>query len=159
MYFGLKLQQYSPFTVCAEGCETTEEQSDDEVHTSQVPERSEGKTKVIRDSAYRLRYWNRKCPCLFLWLLFVETALTVYGMRRRVRDSRGAKRRWGPHISSTWTKWRWNRYDEVIVLPFTVLKHVRICICSDFFFPEKVATALTIYSMRRRMWISNLKIT
>ena len=50
------LQQCLPFTVCAEGCETTEEQSNDEVRTSQVPERSEGKTKVIRDSAYRLRY-------------------------------------------------------------------------------------------------------
>ena len=44
----MKLQQYLPFTVCAEGCEAAEEQSDDEVHTSQVPERSEGKTKVIR---------------------------------------------------------------------------------------------------------------
>ena len=43
-----KLQQYLPFTVCAEGCETTEEQSDDEVRTSQVPERSEGKTEVMR---------------------------------------------------------------------------------------------------------------
>ena len=50
------LQQLLPFTVCAEGCETAEEQSDDEVRTSQVPERSEGKTRVIRDSAYRLRY-------------------------------------------------------------------------------------------------------
>ena len=44
----MKLQQYLPFTVCAEGCEAAEEQSDGEVHTSQVPERSEGKTKVIR---------------------------------------------------------------------------------------------------------------
>ena len=42
------LQQYLPFTVCVEGCETAEEQSDDEVRTSQVPERSEGKTKVIK---------------------------------------------------------------------------------------------------------------
>ncbi|WP_455153637.1 hypothetical protein [Veillonella parvula] len=42
------LQQYLPFTVCAEGCETAEEQSDDEVRTSQVPERSEGKTKVTK---------------------------------------------------------------------------------------------------------------
>ena len=41
-------QQYLPFTVCAEGCETTEEPSDDEVRTSQVPERREGKTKVIK---------------------------------------------------------------------------------------------------------------
>ena len=43
----LLLQQHLPFTVCAEGCETAEEQSDDEVRTSQVPEQSEGKTKVI----------------------------------------------------------------------------------------------------------------
>ena len=42
------LQQYLPFTVCAEGCEAAEEQSDDEVRTSQVPERSEGKTKVVK---------------------------------------------------------------------------------------------------------------
>ena len=41
------LQQCLPFTVCAEGCETAEERSDDEVRTSQVPERSKGKTKVI----------------------------------------------------------------------------------------------------------------
>ena len=41
------LQQYLPFTVCAEGCETAEKQSDDAVRTSQVPEQSEGKTKVI----------------------------------------------------------------------------------------------------------------
>ena len=56
LYLRFWLQQCLPFTVCAEGCETAEEQSDDEVHTSQVPERSEGKTRVIRDLAYRLRY-------------------------------------------------------------------------------------------------------
>ena len=99
------LQQLLPFTVCAEGCETAEEQSDDEVRTSQVPERSEGKTRVIRDSAYRLRYWNIGCTRLSLAnFAIVATVLTVYGMRRRVRDSRESKRRWGPHISSTWTK-------------------------------------------------------
>ena len=47
------------------------------------------------NSAYRLRYWN-------LWIvrsrdsfkaMLVSTVPTVYGMRRRVRDSRGAKRR------------------------------------------------------------------
>ena len=43
-----QLQQHLPPAVCAEGCETAEEQSDDEVRTSQVPERSEGKTKVIK---------------------------------------------------------------------------------------------------------------
>ena len=39
--------QYLPFTVCAEGCETAEARSDDEVRTSQVPEQREGKMKVI----------------------------------------------------------------------------------------------------------------
>ena len=42
-----RLQEHLPFTVCAEGCEAAEEQSDDKVRTSQVPERSEDKTKVI----------------------------------------------------------------------------------------------------------------
>ena len=46
--YHLQLQQHLPFTVCAEGCEAAEEQSDDEVRTSQVPERSEGKTKLMR---------------------------------------------------------------------------------------------------------------
>ena len=42
------LQQHLPFTVCAEGCEAAEVQSDDEVRTSQVPEQSEGKTKMMK---------------------------------------------------------------------------------------------------------------
>ena len=33
-----KLQQYLPLAVCDEGCETAEEQSDDEVRTSLVPD-------------------------------------------------------------------------------------------------------------------------
>ena len=45
---GTKLQQYLPVTVCAEGGEVAEEQSDDEVRTTQVSERREDKTKVIR---------------------------------------------------------------------------------------------------------------
>ena len=50
------LQQHLPPAVCAEGFETAEEQSDDEVRISQVPERREGKTKAISNSTYRLRY-------------------------------------------------------------------------------------------------------
>ena len=46
----------------------------------------------------------------------VATAPTARGMRRRVRGSRGAKRRWGPHISSPWPKGRENKGDEVTVL-------------------------------------------
>ena len=43
-----QLQQYLPFTVCDEGCEAAEEQRDDEVRTSLVPDRKEGKTEVIK---------------------------------------------------------------------------------------------------------------
>ena len=46
----------------------------------------------------------------------IVTVLTACGMRRRVRGSRGAKRRWGPHISSPWPKGRENKGDEVTVL-------------------------------------------
>ena len=42
------MQQHLPFTVCAAECESAEEQSDDEAHTLQVSERSEGKTKEIK---------------------------------------------------------------------------------------------------------------
>ena len=42
-----QLQQLLPFTVWAEGREAAEERRDDEVRISQVPERSEGKTKVM----------------------------------------------------------------------------------------------------------------
>ena len=45
------LQQHLPFTVCAAECEAAEERSDDEAHTLQVPERSEGKTKVIKQQS------------------------------------------------------------------------------------------------------------
>ena len=55
------LQQYLSFTVCAEGCESAEEQSDDEVRTSQVPERSEGKTKVIRQQHLPLAVCAAEC--------------------------------------------------------------------------------------------------
>ena len=43
-----QLQQHLPLAVCATECEAAEERSDDEARTSQVPERSEGKTKVIK---------------------------------------------------------------------------------------------------------------
>ena len=55
------MQQYLPLTVCAEGCEAAEEQSDDEVRTSQVPERSEGKTKVIRQQHLPLAVCAAEC--------------------------------------------------------------------------------------------------
>ena len=53
------LQQHLPFTVCAAECEAAEEQSDDEVRTSQVPEQSEGKTKVIKQQHLPLAVLKR----------------------------------------------------------------------------------------------------
>ena len=55
------MQQYLSFTVCAEGCETAEEQSDDEAHTLQVPERSEGKTKVIGQQCLSFMVCAEEC--------------------------------------------------------------------------------------------------
>ena len=90
------LQQYLPSRYALEGYEIAEEQSDDEVRTSQgIPERSEGKTKVIG---------QQSLPFTVLKLSAhserstrhdgVTTVLTVYGMRRRVRgQQRGAQRR------------------------------------------------------------------
>ena len=87
----LALQQCLPFTVLKLTSNTT----------------STCTTISSCNSAYRLRYWNTPSgTTISKPLNSVATALTVYGMRRRVRGSREAKRQWGPHISSTWTKWR-----------------------------------------------------
>ena len=63
------LQQHLPPTVCAEGCEIAEEQSDDEVRTSQVPERREGKTKVIKQQYLPLAVLKPQRPTFFISLL------------------------------------------------------------------------------------------
>ena len=88
------MQQHLLLAVCAAECETAEEQSDDEVYTSQVPERREGKTKAIKQQYLPftvLKHPDLECYSEVYYI--VATVLTVYGMRRRVRDSRGAKRR------------------------------------------------------------------
>ena len=87
------LQQSLPFTVCAAECEVAEEQSDDEAHTLQVPEQSEGKTKEIKQQPIPFTVLKHGHLRTLLDKFLVATALTVYGMRRRVRDSRGARRR------------------------------------------------------------------
>ena len=63
------LQQLLPFMVCAEGCETAEEQSDDEVRTSQVPERSEGKMKVIGQQSLPITVLKLTIPLAFCFVL------------------------------------------------------------------------------------------
>ena len=81
----MKLQQHLPFTVCAAECEEAEEQSDDEAHTLQVPKRSGGKTKVIKE--WYLPFTVLKLTNIFrseIILLTVATAPIVYDMRRRV---------------------------------------------------------------------------
>ena len=55
------LQQHLPLAVCAAECETAEEQSDDEVHTSQVPEQSEGKTKMMKQQYLPLAVCAAEC--------------------------------------------------------------------------------------------------
>ena len=90
----MRLQQYLPFTVCAEGCETAEEQSDDEGRTSQVPEQSEGKTKMMKQQPLPFTVLKQAIISFHRFICaIVATALTVYGMRRRVRGSRGVNRR------------------------------------------------------------------
>ena len=113
------LQQYLPLTVCAAECETAEERSNDEAHTSQVPERREGKAKVMRkqyllftvlkrynstigtftrkiqnyNSIYRLRYWN---TCLFNYSTarFVDFSCnTTYRLRYAPQSVRQQRRR------------------------------------------------------------------
>ena len=109
MHQNYGLQQCLPFTVCAEGCGAAEERRDNKVRTSQVPERSEGKTKVIwqwclpftvlklssvqhcywheltsYNSTYRLRYWNIYTYSLWSKIAnTVATAPTVYGIETR----------------------------------------------------------------------------
>ena len=77
-----RLQHYLPFTVCAAECEAVEEQSDDEVRTSQVPERSEGKTKVIKQQylPFTVLKLFRSCYHDAVHVQYVATALTVYGI-------------------------------------------------------------------------------
>ena len=71
---------------------------------------------------------KRSSISLFTWeWLLVATAPTVHGMRRRVRDSRGTKRRWGPHISSTWTQRRQNEGDQAIVLTVHGIETRSLC--------------------------------
>ena len=66
------LQQHLPFTVCAEGCETAEERSDDEVRTSQVPERSKGKTKVIKEQHLPFTVLKQNCAMVVQFPLCVK---------------------------------------------------------------------------------------
>ena len=94
------------------------------------------------NSTYRLRYWNPPAMELVPAAVLVATVLTVYGMRRRGRGSRGAKRRWGPHISSPWPEGRENRGDKAIVL--TVYGIETFCHCVEFrIVGTFIATVLT----------------
>ena len=71
-------------------------------------------------------------------------------MRRRVRGSRGVKRRWGPHISSPWPKGRENKGDEVTVLTACGIETLQCRECNSAYLHTPVATVLTACGMRRR---------
>ena len=57
-----------------------------------LPERSEGKTKVIRQQYLPFTVLKRAIHQSPL-MVSINLVATAYGMRRRVRDSRGAARR------------------------------------------------------------------
>ena len=102
------------------------------------------------NSPYRLRYWNVIRPTLSPSKSSpaVATVLTVYGMRRSVRDSRGAKRRWGSHfsyLSEAKVKQRWLGNS-----PYC-LRYWNIVISWGVLFINSVATAPTVYGMHRRV--------
>ena len=80
------LEQCLPFTVCAEGCETAEEQSDDEVRTSQVPEQSEGKTKVMKQQY--LPFTVLKRVALWRYIQRVFCCNSTYRLRYAPKDAR-----------------------------------------------------------------------
>ena len=89
------LQQHLPFTVCAEGCEAAEEQSDDEVRTSQVPERSEGKTRLIWKWSLPftvLKLGNFSSIYFFINLLQQRLPFTVLKRNIQIRFSMSFKR-------------------------------------------------------------------
>ena len=86
------LQQCLPFTVCAEGCETAEEQSDDEVRTSQVPERSEGKTKVIRQQHLPFTVLKPTMD-IFTPLSIIESCNSTYRSRYAPKGARQQRSR------------------------------------------------------------------
>ena len=100
MYINLELQQYLPFTVLKL------------IWAARIP------SDCLLLQQYLLFTVLKLLMLVFGYLISykVATVLTVYGMRRRVRGSRGAKRRWGPHISSPRPKGRENKGDEVTVL-------------------------------------------
>ena len=74
------MQQHLLLAVCAPECETEEEPSDDEVRTSQVPERSEGKTKVIGQQCLPFTVLKRVRFYYLTNNIPVATAPTVYGI-------------------------------------------------------------------------------
>ena len=146
------LQQCLPFTVCAEGCEAAEEQSDDEVRTSQVPEQSEGKTKMMRK--WSLPFTVLKLPDIsdnFVMRIFgCNSSYCLRYAPKSARQQRSGetmrsahlkclnevkvKRKWS--VNSAYRSRYWNFVVTVVMIDLPCL----------------VATVLTVYGMRRRVW-------
>ena len=143
------LQQCLPFAVCDEGGETVEKRSDDEVRTSLVPDYKEGKTKRMEWKYLLFTVLKRFQSILNEDFSYVATALTACGMRRTVWNSRGLKRRWGPHISSPWPKGGENEKDRVNV---PTACGIETTLQSFLALKRRfVATVLTTCSMQRRV--------
>ena len=75
--------------VCAAECEVAEEQSDDETHTLQVPERSEGKTKEIRKELTFYGIETKTLPQYHQGYRQVATAPTIYSIETHKQYPKG----------------------------------------------------------------------
>ena len=127
-----------------------EGRSDDEVRTSLVPDRREGKTKRIKWMCLLLavlkliffQHDNFKCSC---------SCNSAYRLQYVMKGvSRGAKRWWGPHISSPWLKGMENEKDRVKALTVYGIEPLLYLWILPFYILI-VAITLTAYGMRRRV--------
>ena len=128
-----------------------EDRSDDEVRTSLVPDRREGKTKRMEWMCLPLAVLKHihRIDIHIEFVFHVATVLTACGMRRTVWNSRGLKRRWGPHISSPWPKGGENEKDRVNV---PTACGIETTLQSFLALKRRfVATVLTTCSMQRRV--------
>ena len=108
--FFMMLQQHLLFTVCATECEAAEEQSDDEAHTLQVPERSEGKTKGL----YLLFTVLKR-------VIYITQEVKVFTLQQSLPFT--VLKRINITVEYTHTIFRLQQY-----LPFTVLKHLTVSV-------------------------------
>ena len=131
------LQQHLPLAVCDEGCEAAEEQSDDEAHTSLVPDRREGKTKVMKQQHLPLAVLKHAKYILFIEELTVATAPTVCGIETEYQTLTSSIHYYSVAtvltacgIETPFLEVTMKLIEKLLqqYLPFTVLKHCTVVV-------------------------------